>query len=92
MNDIELEARIEMSIVFMHAWIDERFKYPMAPDKFMPSWLDDTEHWLRAKGFYDKTVIIPGERHQRWRVALGLPLALKVERDFNEDGTMINYI
>lgn len=76
MTDQELDARVEIAIAFVHDFVDR----PLRTKMFGPQ---NSEEWLRSIGFYGDGALIPNEKHNRWRVALGMQPTPKEYRFFH---------
>ena len=77
MTEQEIDARIEIANAFLYDFIDR----PTHLKMFGPQ---NSEEWLRSIGFYDDGAIIPSERQNRWRAALGMEPTPKEYRFFHK--------
>jgi hypothetical protein len=83
MTDSYFDALTEISIAYLHEWIDAPYKHNFA---------QNSEEWLRQRGFYQTTCLIPYPMHVRWREMMGMPPNIKVYRDFDRNGKMIEHV
>lgn len=82
MTDFHYDALAEIATAYLHAYIDAPYKQNFAKT---------TQEWLTRRGFYGRTCIIPYPPHERWRSMMGMPSSIKVDRDFDDDGKMIDH-